>query len=120
MNLAERKGEFRESRASQREEEGGGLSAPAGLTALGLGDLSLARSRGPERPPERPGGGGGGPRKKKGAAEPGRRKKAEAGAAMAVPTRPGAAKRTLQDGRQRPPAGPRKDRFLLRICFLGD
>ncbi|KAF7482680.1 Hypothetical predicted protein [Marmota monax] len=88
-NLAEKKGEFRESRAPRREEEGGGnagggLSAPAGLATPGLGDFPPAGRGDPKGRRRDPAGEAADPRKKKGAAEPGRRKKAEAGAVMAL------------------------------------
>ncbi|KAM9058848.1 zinc finger CCHC domain-containing protein 3 [Megaptera novaeangliae] len=130
-NLAEKKGEFRESRPPRREEEGGngargGLSAPAGLAAPGLGDFPPAGRGDPKGRRRDPAGEATDARKKKGAAEAGRRKKAEA-AAMAAPTKPDAA----EDAAERPPqdeqataagpaAGPGKGRFLVRICFQGD
>ncbi|XP_041589195.1 zinc finger CCHC domain-containing protein 3 isoform X2 [Vulpes lagopus] len=130
-NLAEKKGEFRESRPPRREEEGGsgvggGLGGPAGLAAPGLGDFPPAGRGDPKGRRRDPAGEAADPRKKKGAAEAGRRKKAEA-AAMAGPARPGAAEdaaeRPAQDEQAvaaGPAAGPGKGRFLVRICFQGD
>ncbi|XP_032462988.1 zinc finger CCHC domain-containing protein 3 [Phocoena sinus] len=130
-NLAEKKGEFRESRPLRREEEGGngargGLSVPAGLAAPGLGDFPPAGRGDPKGRRRDPAGEATDARKKKGAAEAGRRKKAEV-AAMAAPAKPDAA----EDAAERPPqdeqataagpaAGPGKGRFLVRICFQGD
>lgn len=130
-NLAEKKGEFRESRPPRREEEsgsgaGGGLGAPAGLATPSLGDFPPAGRGDPKGRRRDPAGEAADSRKKKGAAEAGRRKKAEA-AAMTTPARPDAA----EDAADRPPqdeqataagsaAGPGKGRFLVRICFQGD
>ncbi|XP_036999062.2 zinc finger CCHC domain-containing protein 3 [Artibeus jamaicensis] len=131
-NLAEKKGEFRESRPPRREEEssggvGGGLGAPAGLAAPGLGDFPPAGRGDPKGRRRDPAGEAADPRKKNASAEASRRKKAE-GAAMATPNRPGAA----EDTAERPPLdqpgmtvagpapGPSKGRFLVRICFQGD
>ncbi|XP_027479476.1 zinc finger CCHC domain-containing protein 3 [Zalophus californianus] len=132
-NLAEKKGEFRESRPSRREEEGGSgvggaLGAAAGLAVPGLGDFPPAGRGDPKGRRRDPAGEAADPRKKKGAAEAGRRKKAEAAAAaMAGPARPGAAEdaaeRPAQDEQAvatGPAAGPGKGRFLVRICFQGD
>nr|XP_040126486.1 zinc finger CCHC domain-containing protein 3 [Ictidomys tridecemlineatus] len=84
-----------------RRQRGGGLSAPVGLAAPGLGDLPPASRGDPKGRWRDPAGELADPLKKKGAAEQGRRKKAEAGAAMAGPARPSAAdeeaQRTLQD-----------------------
>lgn len=133
-NLAEKKGEFRESRPPRREEEsgsgaGGALSAPAGLAAPGLSDFPPA-GRGDLKGRRRdPASEVADVRKKKGAAEAGKRKKAEAGT-MATLARPG----TAEDEAERPPqdepaapapavgpaAGSGKGRFLVRICFQGD
>ncbi|XP_007446942.1 PREDICTED: zinc finger CCHC domain-containing protein 3 isoform X1 [Lipotes vexillifer] len=132
-NLAEKKGEFRESRPPRREEEGGngargGLSVPAGLAAPGLGDFPPAGRGDPKGRRRDPAGEATDARKKKGAAEAARGKKAEAEvAAMAAPAKPDAA----EDAAERPPqdeqataagpaAGPGKGRFLVRICFQGD
>ncbi|CAK6447539.1 unnamed protein product [Pipistrellus nathusii] len=136
-NLAEKKGEFRESRPPRREEESGGggagaLGAPAGLAAPSLGDFPPASRGDPKGRRREPAGEAADPRKKKGAAEAGRRKKAE-GAAMATPSRLGAAAGAAEDPPQdalgaaaaaaaagSAAAGPGKGRFLVRICFQGD
>ncbi|KAM5305625.1 zinc finger CCHC domain-containing protein 3 [Glossophaga mutica] len=131
-NLAEKKGEFRESRPPRREEEsssgvGGGLGAPAGLAAPGLGDFPPPGRGDPKGRRRDPAGEAADPRKKNGSAEAGRRKKAE-GAAMATPNRPGAAEDTAERPSldepgmtvAGPAAGPSKGRFLVRICFQGD
>lgn len=130
-NLAEKKGEFRESRPPRREEEsgsgaGGALGAPASLAAPGLNDFPPAGRGDPKGRRRDTAGEATDPRKKKGAAEAGKRKKAET-AAMASPARSGAA----EDEAELPPqdepvasvgpaAGPGKGRFLVRICFQGD
>ncbi|XP_037357508.1 zinc finger CCHC domain-containing protein 3-like [Talpa occidentalis] len=107
-NLAEKKGEFRESRAPRREEEGSG-GAGGGL---GGGRREPAAEAAD-------------PRKKKGAVEAGKRKKAEP-AAMAAPARPGTAEDVAELAPQDeqaaagPAGGPGKGRFLVRICFQGD
>ncbi|KAK1337361.1 hypothetical protein QTO34_001987 [Cnephaeus nilssonii] len=136
-NLAEKKGEFRESRPPRREEEGSGgvagaLGAPAGLAAPCLGDFPPASRGDPKGRRREPAGEAADPRKKKGAAEAGRRKKAE-GAAMATPSRLGAAEDPAEESPQDElgagaaaaaaagsAAGPSKGRFLVRICFQGD
>ncbi|XP_003802662.1 zinc finger CCHC domain-containing protein 3 [Otolemur garnettii] len=132
-NLAEKKGEFRELRQQQRREEesgscaGAGLGAPAGLAAPDLGDFPPAGRGDPKARRRDPAGEATDPRKKKGAAEAGRRKKAEAAAAMTAPFKPGEA----EDGAElplqeepaaaaSPAASPGKGRFLVRICFQGD
>uniref|UniRef100_A0A452SDQ7 Zinc finger CCHC-type containing 3 n=1 Tax=Ursus americanus TaxID=9643 RepID=A0A452SDQ7_URSAM len=132
-NLARRKGRVSESpRPPRREEEGGsgvggGLGAPAGPAAPGLGELPPAGRGDPKGRRRDRAGEAADPRKKKGAAEAGRRKKAETAAAMAGPARPGAAEdaaeRPAQDEQavaSGPAAGPGKGRFLVRICFQGD
>lgn len=135
-NLAEKKGEFRESRPPRREEEGSGgvagaLGAPAGLAAPCLGDFPPASRGDPKGRRREPAGEAADPRKKKGASEAGRRKKAE-GAAMATPSRLGAAEDPAEESPQDElgagaaaaaagsAAGPSKGRFLVRICFQGD
>ncbi|XP_004630831.1 zinc finger CCHC domain-containing protein 3 [Octodon degus] len=137
-NLAEKKGEFRESRPARREEEGGsgsagnGLTAPAGLAAPCLSDFPPAGRGDPKGRRREPAGEAADSRKKKGAAEPPRRKKAEV-VAIATPARAGEAEdareRPLTDEQQAaaaaaaaaaPAAGPGKGRFLVRICFQGD
>ncbi|XP_007932708.1 zinc finger CCHC domain-containing protein 3 [Orycteropus afer afer] len=127
-NLAEKKGEFRESRPPRREEESGdgALGAPAGLAAPGFGDFPPA-GRGDLKGRRRdPAGEAADSRKKKGTAEASRRKKAET-PAMAAPAKPStaedAAERPHQDEQAAaagPAAGPGKGRFLVRICFQGD
>lgn len=130
-NLAEKKGEFRESRPARREEEGGacgaggGLSAPAGLAVPSLGDFPPAGRGDPKGHRRDPSGEGVDPRKKKaGAAEAGRRKKAETAATMATPARLGAAEDdaepSVQEEQAAAAGGPGKGRFLVRICFQGD
>ncbi|KAM9249572.1 zinc finger CCHC domain-containing protein 3 isoform 1-T1 [Dugong dugon] len=127
-NLAEKKGEFRESRPPRREEESseGALGAPAGLAAPGFGDFPPAGRGDPKGRRKDPAGEAADPRKKKGTAEASRRKKAET-VAMAAPARPGtaedAAERPHQDEQAAgagPAAGQGKGRFLVRICFQGD
>lgn len=110
-NLAEKKGDFREPR---RRDEGLEAPSPGDFPPVGRGD--------PKGQRRDPAGEAADARGKKGAGEAGRKKKAEAAAAMATPARPGAtddaAERPLLD---EPPAhGPGKGRFLVRICFQGD
>ncbi|XP_055977776.1 zinc finger CCHC domain-containing protein 3-like [Sorex fumeus] len=149
-NLAEKKGDFRESRPARREEDGGGgggagLAAAAALPAAALGgDFPPAGRADPTGRRREPAGGeAADARLKKSVAESsGKRKKAEAAAvaAVAAPARPGAtaeeAAAAEQQQQQRggpedeptaaaaaaagPAAGPGKGRFLVRICFQGD
>lgn len=130
-NLAEKKGDFRESRPPRREEDGG-----AGPAAAALADFPPAGRGDPTGRRRDAAGEAADARLKKSVAETGKRKKAEpaavaAAAAMATPGRTGTTAEEVEvtervspedepTAAAGPAAGPSKGRFVVRICFQGD
>ncbi|XP_006881475.1 PREDICTED: zinc finger CCHC domain-containing protein 3 [Elephantulus edwardii] len=121
-NLAEKKGDFRESRLLRREEEGS-AGAPG---ATGFGDFPPAARGDPKGRRRDPAGEAADSRKKKGAAEASRKKTEMA--AMAAPAKAGPEEEAAERPHADEPAAaavgaaasPGKGRFLVRICFQGD